>query len=136
VAALRDPSRWTGRLLRGTGWALIGLAIVGLLAEAPPSELGSRIAGAALIATTGAVAVTAARLVRRQPDWGRRLGLLAASGMLFIAWIVTTRPTSNPITVLLGVALLVVGAIVGWQLLRRSRPGRSSVETENGPDVA
>jgi hypothetical protein len=122
-------------LLQGTGWALIGVAVVGLLAESPPGTLSSRIAGAALVATTGAAAVTAARLVRRQPDWARRLGLMAAGGMLFLAWIWTTRPSSNLFTVLLGVALLAVGSIVSWQLLRW-RPGRSSGQTENGPDVA
>jgi uncharacterized membrane protein HdeD (DUF308 family) len=129
-----DPSPWTVRLLQGTGLALIGLAIVGLLAEASPGTLGSRIAGGALLATTGAAAVMATRLVRRQPEWGRRLGLLAVAGMLFIAWIVTTRPTSNPFTVLLGVALLAVGSIVGWRLLRR--PGRSSGQAEDRPDIA
>jgi uncharacterized membrane protein HdeD (DUF308 family) len=130
-----DPSPWTVRLLQGTGWALIGVAVVGLLAEAPPGTLGSRIAGAALLATTGAVAIIAARLVRRQPKCGRRLGLLAAGGMLFIAWIATTRPSSNLFTVLLGLALLAVGSIVGWQLLRW-RPGRWSSQAEDGPDVA
>ena len=115
---------------------LIGLAVVGLLAEAPPGQLGSRIGGAALLGTTGAVAVAAARLARRRPDWGRRLGLIAAGGMLFIGWGLTTRPTSNLFTVVLGVALVVVGSVVGWHLLQWRRPRRPSGQTEGGPDVA
>jgi hypothetical protein len=111
-AAGADPSPRTLRLLRWAGWTLLGLTVVGLLAESPPGQLGSRIAGAALVATTGGAALVAARLARRQP-WGRRLGLLAAGGMLFFGWAVTTRPASNLLTVLLGVALIVVGSVVG-----------------------
>ena len=136
MAAASDPPPWTIRLLQYAGWVLIGIAVVGLLAEAPPGQLGSRIGGAALLGTTGAVAVAAARLAKRRPDWGRRLGMLATVGMLVIAWSLTARPTGHPFSIFFGVALLAVGSIVGWRLLRSRRPGRSSGQTEGGPDVA
>ena len=130
-----DSPSWSFRLLHGAGWVLIGVAVVGLLAEAPSGQLGSRIGGAALFGTTGAAAVAAARLAKRRSDWGRRLGMLATVGMLVIAWALTARPTGHLFSILFGVALLVVGSIVGWRLLRSRRPGRSSDQAEGGPDV-
>ena len=135
VAGGADPSPRTFPLLQWTGWALLALTVLGLLAEAPPGQLGSRIAGATLVATTGAAGVVAARLARRRPAWGRWLGLLSAGGMLFTGWLVTTRPTSNLLTVIIGLALVVVGSVVAWQLVRR-RPARSSGQAEDRSDVA
>jgi hypothetical protein len=135
VPAGADPSPRTFRLLRWTGWALLALTVLGLLAEAPAGQLGSRIAGAALVGTTGVAAVVAARLARRRPAWGRWLGLLSAGGMLLTGWLVTTRPTNNLLTVVIGLALVVVGSVVAWQLVRRRAAG-SSGQAEDGSNVA
>lgn len=130
--ASSQPPRTAVRLLWLTGIGLDVLAILGLLADAEPEQLAGRILGAAVIAGVGAVSMVAAIMARSRPTVTRRLGLAAAGGMLFVAWLVLTRPESGGFTILVGLALLVIGAIIAWQLYRWPRP--MSGEPKDGVD--
>jgi hypothetical protein len=125
----------TRRLLWITGSGLDVLAIMGLLADGDPERTGSRILGAVVVAAVGSMAVLAALSALRRPVVARLVGLAAAGGMLFVAWLVLSRPVSNVFTILVGLTLLVIGGIVGWQLFRWRPEGRSSGEAEDGAHV-
>ncbi len=122
------------RLLWITGAGLDVLAILGLLADGDPERTGSRILGAVVVAAVGALAVLAAFIAPRRPILARLLGLAAAGGMLFVAWLLLTQPGSSGFTIAVGLVLLVIGGIVGWRLFRW-RPERRSGETEDGAHV-
>ena len=123
------------RLLWATGLGLDVLAIIGLLAEVEPDRVGSRIAGAVVLAAVGALALAAALLASRRPAVSRFLGLGSAVGMLFVAWLVLTQPGVNLLSILVWSAVIVVAATIGWQLFRW-RPARaSSGEAEDGAHV-
>ena len=122
------------RLLWLTGIGLDVFAIMGLLADADPQRMGSRILGAIILAAIGAVAMVAAIMARSRPLLARRLGLVASAGMLFVAWLVLSRPWTSPFTVVIGRVLLTVGASVAWQLYRWR--GTPSGEPEDGANLA
>lgn len=127
--------RLAHRLLWIAGVGLDVVVILGLFADVEPERVGGRIVGAVVIAGVGSLAVVAAVLAPRRPVAARLLGLAAAGGMLFVAWLILTRPGTNLFTTVIGLGVLTLGAIIGWQLFRW-RPGRrSSAEAEDGAHV-
>ena len=124
------------RLLWTAGLGLDALAILALFADTDPDGSRNRVVGAIVIAAVGSLAIVAVVTSARRPPVARLLGMAAAAGMLFVAWIVLTRPGSSWFTILVGLVLLAVGGIVGWQLFRW-RPDRgSSGETEDRANLA
>ena len=120
------------RLLWGTGLGLDVLVIIALLADVEPERAGSRIAGAVVIGAVGSLALAAALLASRRPAMSRFLGLAAAGGMLFVSWLVLTRPGVNFLSIIVWIAAIVVAATIGWHLVRW-RPARApSGQAEDG----
>jgi hypothetical protein len=53
--------------------------------------------------------------------------------MLFVAWLVLSRPWTSVFTILLGLVLLTTGGIVAWQLYRWRKA--ASGEPEDGANL-
>jgi hypothetical protein len=105
-------------LLWAAGPPILLLAIAGAFAEIEPERRASRLLGLFIFGVMSALATVAAWLLPRRPRLGRRVGLFAAGGMLFVAWILTSRSDNPGGAVLLGLGLLAAGAVVAWRLWR------------------
>jgi hypothetical protein len=120
------------RLLWLTGIGLDVLAVIGLLADIEPERMGSRILGPSWWLPS-ARSRWSPRSWRAAPLLAHRLGLAAAAGMLFVAWLVLSRPWTSVFTILLGLVLLTTGGIVAWQLYRWRKA--ASGEPEDGANL-
>lgn len=134
MTGLPELPRRAVRLLWLTGIGLDVFAVIGLLADVEPERMRSRILAAIMVAAIGAISLVAAIMARSRRLLARRLGLAAAAGMLFLAWLLLSRPWTSVFTVLLGLVLLAIGAIVAWQLYRWQRS--SSGKAEDGADLS
>ena len=118
----RSPSERPPRLARFLLWAagppVLLLAIAGAFAEVEPERRASGMLGLLVYGVMSGAATLAAWLLHRRPRLGRRVGLGAAAGMLFVAWILTSRSDNPGGAVLFGLGLLAAGAIVAWRLWR------------------
>jgi hypothetical protein len=105
-------------LLWAVGPPVLLLALAAVFAEVEPERRASRILGFFIIGTVAATATVAAWLLPRRPRLGRRIGLGAAGGMLFVAWILTSRSDNSGGVISFGLGLLATGSIVAWRLWR------------------
>ena len=105
-------------LLWAAGPPVLLLAIAGAFAEVEPERRANRILGLIIFGVMSGAATLAAWLLPRRPRLGRRVGLGAAGGMLFVAWILTSRSHNPGGAILFGLSLLAAGAIVAWRLWR------------------
>ena len=112
------PPRLARILLWAAGPPILLLALAGAFAEVEPERRTSRMLGLLIFAVMSGAATLAAWLLPRRPRLGRRVGLGAAAGMLFVAWILTSRSDNPGGAILFGLGLLAAGAIVAWHLWR------------------
>jgi hypothetical protein len=95
-----------------------------VLGDGDPDRWRARLIGAFLFGTTSVAALGSAWLLPRRPRTGRTLGIFAAAGGIFLGWVITQTADTLP-GALIGVAIVGGGAVVAWQLSRRSRPKAS-----------
>ena len=105
-------------LLWAAGPPILLLAIAGAFEEIEPERRASRLLGLFIFGVMSASATVAAWLLPRRPRLGRNVGLVAAGGMLFVAWILTSRSDNPGGAILFGLGLLAAGAVVAWRLWR------------------
>jgi hypothetical protein len=104
------------------GVAALLLAAVALTGDADPGREGSRATGSVLIGGIGFIAVAGAWLLPRRPRIGRIVGLVASAGILLIGWILTQTTRGGLASVIVGVAVVIVGLVIGQRLLRGRLP--------------
>jgi hypothetical protein len=105
-------------LLWAVGPSVLLLSFAAAFAEVEPERRASRIIGLFILGSVAGAATLAAWLLGRRPRLGRRIGLVAAGGMLFVAWILTSRSDNPGGVTLFGLGLLAAGSIVAWRLWR------------------
>ena len=108
------------------GMAGLLLTVAGVLGGSDPGRETSHLLGVLVFGTTSVAALLAAWLLPRRPATGRGLGLVAASGALFIGWLLTQSSRSGLGAVIIGIVIAATGAYVAWELFRWSRRGSSS----------
>ena len=122
AASVRRRAWQAPRVATGILWVIgVGGLLLSALALMDLSDAerpASRLLGAGVFICVCGAATASAWLLGRRPGAGRIVGLLAAAGLLFLGWILTTSPRATGTTVILGLVLIAAGALIGWQLFR------------------
>ncbi len=107
------------------GIAGLLLTLAGIVDGSDPGRESSHLLGVLVFGTTSVAALLAAWLLPRRPTTGRRFGLIAAAGAVFIGWLLTQSSRSGLVAVVIGIVIAAIGAYVAWELFRWSHRGSS-----------
>ena len=105
------------------------LTLAGIVDGSERGREISHLLGVLVFGTTSVAALLAAWLLPRRPRTGRRFGLIAAAGAVFVGWLLTQSSGSGLVAVLIGIGTAATGAYVAWELFRWS-PRASSFDSK------